>query len=39
MAVGEGYGEGHLEDPSHFHLDSSLRGQLSPFPSNTVQGK
>lgn len=38
MSVGEGYGGGPMEEPSHTYLDSSLRDQLSPFPSHTMQG-
>lgn len=35
MFVGEGYGGGGpVEEPSHRYLDSSLRGQLSPFPQS-----
>lgn len=35
MSVGEGYGGGPTEEPSHTYLDSS---QLSPSPSHTIQG-
>lgn len=38
MSVGEGYGGGPMEEPSHTYLDSSLRDQLSPSPSHTMQG-
>lgn len=38
MSVGEGYGGGPTEEPSHTYLDSSLRDQLSPSPSHTMQG-
>lgn len=37
MFFGEGYGGGPVEEPSHIYLDSSLRGQLNPFPSHTMQ--
>lgn len=38
MSVGEGYGEGPMEETSHTYSDSSLRDKLSPFPSHTMQG-
>lgn len=34
MFFGEGYGGGPVEEPSHIYLDSSLRGQLNPFPQS-----